>query len=129
MSSSVAGKKHVAGTVISVGDDPQLLTLRQAVFENAGYRVITASDPQTAFQKIATAPFDVMLLCYSIDLSLRQRLARQFRQHCPRGRIVAITNQHQSKPPIDADAFLYGLEGPESLLDIVRAQMDAHRLA
>jgi hypothetical protein len=78
--------------------------------EYAGHQVITASDPNTASEKIATAPCDVLLLCYLMEIKTRQILAREFRERCPDGRIVAITNQHQEKPPVDADAFLYGTE-------------------
>ena len=115
----------MGGTVISVGDNPQLLSLRHAVLERAGYHVITASDPNTASQTIASAPCDVLLLCYSMEINTRQRLAKEFREHCPDGRIIAITNQYQQRPPLGADAFLYGLEGAEALLDAVRAQMEA----
>jgi DNA-binding NtrC family response regulator len=115
----------MAETVMSIGDDPQLLSLRHAVLELAGYHVITESNAHAASQKIASAPCDVLLLCYSMDINVRQRLAREFREHCPDGRIIAITNQHQATPPVDADAFLYGVEGAESLLEIVREQMDA----
>lgn len=115
----------MAGKVMSVGDDPQLLSLHHAVLERAGYHVITETNAHLASQKIASAPCDVLLLCYSMEIDVRQRLARQFREHCPDGRIITITNQYQAKPPVDADAFLYGLEGAESLLEIVRQQMDA----
>ena len=114
----------MAGTVISVGDDPHLLSLRHAILEYAGYEVITASDPNAASQKIASAPCDVLLLCYSMKIRTRQRLAKEFRERCPDGRIIAITNQHQARPPVDADAFLYGLEGAEALLETVRTQME-----
>jgi hypothetical protein len=79
----------MAETVMSVGDDPQLLSLRHAVLELAGYHVITESNAHAASQKIASAPCDVLLLCYSMDINVRQRLAREFREHCPDGRIIA----------------------------------------
>lgn len=115
----------MAGTVISIGDNSQLLSLRHAVLERAGYHVITASDPNSASEKIASVPCDILLLCYSMEINTRQRLAKEFREHCPKGRIIAITNQYQQRPPVDADAFLYGLEGAEALLDTVRAEIEA----
>jgi hypothetical protein len=39
--------------------------------------------------KDASAPCDVLLLCYSMDINVRQRLTRGFREHCPDGRIIA----------------------------------------
>jgi len=115
----------MSATVISVGDDAELLSLRHAILVGAGYKVFTASDPNTASQTIATAPCDVLLLCYSIPVATRRELARQFRDHCPHGRIIAITDHAQARPPVDADTFLYGLEGPETLLEIVREQVQA----
>src|SRR5438270_13408233 len=115
----------MSATVISVGNDPQLLSLRHAVLESAGFKVLTAADLESAFKKIATGPCDVLLLCYSIRVADRQKIAAQFREHCPEGRIIAITNQPQIRPPIDADTFLYGLEGAEALIDTVREQVQA----
>jgi hypothetical protein len=61
----------------------------------------------------------VLLLCYSIDNVIRQQLAKQYRVACPRGRILAITNAPFEYPPVEADAFLYGVEGAEALITAV----------
>src|SRR5947209_8938187 len=119
----------MSATVISVGDDPDLLALRHAILKRAGYQVFTASDPKTASQQIATAPCDILLLCYSIRIPDRQNIAKQFRDRCPDGRIIAITDQPQIRPPIDADTFLYGLEGPKMLLHTVHEQVQARSLS
>jgi len=42
-----------------------------------------------------------------------------FRETTARKRIVAITNQPLEKPDF-ADSFVYGLEGPEVLIDTIR---------
>jgi hypothetical protein len=46
-------------------------------------------------------------------------LAEAFRQHCPGGSIVAITNEQMEKPDV-ADTFVYGVEGPEALIEAIR---------
>jgi len=107
-------------TVISVGTDDQLLSLREAVLRNAGFQVLTACDPGEALRHAGRNSAAVLLLCYSLPLTVRQELAEQFRRHSPSGRIVAITNEPQKRPPIEADAFLYGIEGPEALIRACR---------
>jgi hypothetical protein len=67
----------------------------------------------------------VLLLCYSIDDDNRQQLAKQFRKSCPHGRIVVIANQPIARPLIAADAFIYGVDGAEVLIDAVRGKPDA----
>jgi len=39
--------------------------------------------------------------------------------NCPGGRIVAITNE-QTETPEFADTFVYGVEGPEALIEAIR---------
>jgi DNA-binding NtrC family response regulator len=46
----------MAETVMSVGDDPQLLSLRHAVLELVGYHVISESNAQAASQKTRRRP-------------------------------------------------------------------------
>jgi DNA-binding NarL/FixJ family response regulator len=61
---------------------------------------------------------DVLLLCYSLPLLARKRLAESFRTNCPQARIVTITNE-KSEPEF-ADVFVYGVDGPEALIEAVR---------
>jgi DNA-binding NtrC family response regulator len=111
-------------TVISVGDDPQLLSLRDAVLRSAGMRVLTASDYDTALSYVESEDADVLLLCYSMSIEARRRLAHSFRERHPSGRIIGITNMPQARPPIDADTFIYGIEGAEALIGIVCSQVE-----
>lgn len=89
-----------AQRIISVGTDPELLWLRNAA-------LIQRGDCGT------------LLICYSLREPIRQMLADAFRKHCPEGRIVEITNQRMEKSDF-ADTFVYGVEGPEALIDAIR---------
>jgi DNA-binding NtrC family response regulator len=113
----------MSATVVSVGEDPQLLSLRDAVLRSAGMRVLTASDYDKALSFIEGDTPAVLLLCYSLPIDVRRRLADAFRERCPDGRIIAITNMPQARPPIDADAFIYGIEGAEALIKAVDDQL------
>ncbi len=108
--------------VISVGSDSELLSLRHAVLESAGFSVFTTANPHEAIARLQENDWGVLLLCYSLDDATRQRIAKEFREHCPGGRIIAITNQPVSEPPVDADVVLYGLEGAEALINVVRGK-------
>jgi hypothetical protein len=105
--------------VISVGANVELLWLRDAVLQTAGFEVLTSSSETEALNFIARGDCGVLLVCYSLSFAVRQRLAKAFRQHCPEKRIVAITNQPLEKPDF-ADGFVYGVEGPEVLIDTIR---------
>lgn len=50
----------------------------------------------------------------------RQRLIKHFRENCPHGRIVGITNRPVCQIPTDVDELVYGIEGPEALMDAIQ---------
>jgi len=104
--------------VISVGANPELLWLRHAVLENAGFHVITAVGEDEALTAVRVGTCDTLLMCYSLGKEARKSLARDFRQRCPEGRIVAITNRQLDSPDY-ADSFVYGVEGPEILIQTI----------
>jgi DNA-binding NarL/FixJ family response regulator len=104
--------------VISLGTDAELLWLRHAVLEAAGFEVLTTKDVKEGLLRIERSDCGVLLLCYSLPLLTRKRLADTFRAKCPEGRIVTITNQKEQ--PDFADVIVYGVEGPEALIDAIR---------
>ena len=108
--------------VISIGTLPELLALREAVLQAAGFQVFTTDSEQHALLRIENADCAVLLLCYALDDDTRERLIKKFREKCPGGRIVALTNMPMSHPPVEVDAFLYGVEGAEALIDAVRGK-------
>lgn len=109
---------HEGDKIISVGGDHELLWLRNAVLQSAGFTVLTTEDENAALEQISQMDCGVLLICYSLPHSVRKRLAEAFRQHCPEGRIIAITNMKIQKPDF-ADTFVYGLEGPETLISTI----------
>jgi DNA-binding NtrC family response regulator len=108
--------------VISVGTLPELLLLREKVLRSVGYAVFTTTDPQEAIGGIGKADCGVLLVCYSVTDEWRKQLVQQFRQFCPEGRIVAITNHPVAETPKEADELVYGVEGPEILISAVRGK-------
>ena len=106
--------------VLSVGADQELLWLRHAVLQNAGFKVFTTMDESDAMACIRRAECGVLLVCYSLSVGVRQRLAGAFRRHCSGKRIIVITNEQMDKADF-ADTFVYGIEGPEALIQSIRA--------
>jgi len=105
--------------VLSLGVDPELLWLREAVLRSAGFEVMTSLDLKHGLSWIERGDCGVLLLCYSLPLSSRRQLAGTFRANCPRGRIVTIMNQKGE--PEFADVVVYGVDGPEALIEAIRA--------
>ena len=105
--------------IISIGADAKLLWLRHAVLESAGFDVLTTENEADALASIRKGECGVLLVCYSLSLNIRRRLAKEFRSHCPHGKILAITNTQVDKPDF-ADSFVYGVEGPEVLIQSIQ---------
>jgi DNA-binding NarL/FixJ family response regulator len=104
--------------VLSVGYRPELMWLRDAVLRSAGFDVLTTVDLREGLAHIESGQCGVLLMCYSLPLFSRKRLADSFRANCPQGRIVAITNE---KVELEfADASVFGVEGPEALIEAIR---------
>jgi DNA-binding NtrC family response regulator len=104
--------------IVSVGTLPDLVSLREAVLKKAGYRVVSAFSEAEALAKIYSGECSVLLLCYSVEEESRKHITKAFREMCPEGRVVWITNQPLKQSP-DADAFVYGVDGAEALISAV----------
>jgi DNA-binding NarL/FixJ family response regulator len=113
--------------IISVGTLADLVSLREAVLKKAGYRVVSAFNEAEALAKICSGDCGVLLLCYSVEEESRKRITRTFREVCPEGRIVSITNQPFNESP-DADAIVYGVDGAEALISTLRGDVTSKPL-
>ena len=108
--------------IISVGGNAELVSLRQAVLQSVGLNVFSTLDPREAVTRIEFGNFGLLLLCY-LPCSVRERLARLFRNCCPQGRIVAVSNKQVDESTLYADAVVFGIEGAEALIDNVRNEL------
>jgi len=66
------------------------------------------------------------LLCYSVEEESRKHITKAFREVCPEGRIVSITNQPFDQSPY-ADAVIYGVDGADVLIEAVRGDVTSER--
>jgi len=105
--------------VLSIGNDPELIWLRDAVLRSAGFEVLTTLDEKEGLARIERGDCGVLLMCYSLPLLSHKRLAESFRANCTQGRIVTITNQKEE--PEFADVTIFGVEGPEALIEAIQS--------
>jgi len=102
--------------VLSVGANQELVWLRNFVLQSAGFHVISTTNDTDALASIKQGECGVLLMCYSLVRAIRQELAKAVREFCPCSRIILITNEPLEKPEF-ADSFVYGMEGPEALIE------------
>lgn len=108
--------------IISVGESPNLLLLREAILQSSGFTVFSTADLAEAVAAIERGNFDVLLLCYSVPSEWRTELIEKFRQHCRGGRVVAITDRPITHCPSDVDELVYGIEGPDALMHAIQGK-------
>jgi CheY-like chemotaxis protein len=115
-------------TIVSVGADPELVSLRNHVLREAGFNVISAMYAHDALARIESGDCGVLLMCYSLPMDVRRKLAEALRHFCPGSPSIVITNEQMNKPKF-ADTFVYGVEGPEALIEVVTAAVEKSRSA
>lgn len=104
--------------IIAIGAHPELLWLREAALRNEGFDVLSTLDLKQGIAHIERGHCGVLLLCYSLPLLERKRLAESFRTNCP-GRANRHDHERKSEPEF-ADAVVYGVDGPEALIEAIR---------
>ena len=108
-------------TVLSIGTIQDLLWLREAVLEHAGFKVFSVTDETNAKAKIYPDGCDVLLLCYSIHDGVRARITKLFRERAPavgslQLRISIYSVHHRMQT-----ASFTGLKGPKRSLRLYEA--------
>jgi len=106
--------------VISVGSDPELVWLRDYVLQTAGFNVLSTTDASDALARVKRGECAILVLCYSLSSGVMQDLSGALKEYCPRSRTLFITNVRADKPEF-ADALVYGVEGPEALIESINA--------
>jgi len=81
--------------------------------------VFTTADVEQGMDYLEQESCGVLLMCYSLPRLTRKRLAETFRLRCPFGRVVTVMNEKGRAK--FADFVVYGIDGPEALLDAVRS--------
>jgi len=70
------------------------------------------SNESTAIAEMQNGNCAVLLMCHSLPDALREKLSKEFRKRCPRGRIIGITNVPWPQALSEVDLYIFGVEGP-----------------
>ncbi len=76
--------------ILSAGSDTLLLSTRNAVLTQAGYLVVSAQTAQEVIEKFRHGIFDLVLLCHSMPIRDRERIAKVIHQRSPSTKIVVV---------------------------------------
>lgn len=79
--------------ILYAGRDPELLRQWSKPLLMAGYKVVPVVDPVDTVYKLFNGDFDLVLICESLPLEDRQRLARLVRNHSPSTPVLMIDRQ------------------------------------
>ena len=112
------------GSVLSVGSDSHLLTIRHEVLRQAGFNTFSTSSEEEALQLINEGRCPFLVLCHTLRESTRANLVEQFRKYCPQGRIIGVSNVPWPQTR-DLDAVVYGVEGPDALIQAINGSQAA----
>jgi DNA-binding response OmpR family regulator len=107
--------------LVLLSSNPDLLCLREAVLQQAGFDVFSTVDPEQASLWIQAGAFDALLLCFSLSETLQGKIAKQFQHSCPGKPIISIGRQGNGSHAIAlADIFVDTADGPDALLQALR---------
>jgi DNA-binding response OmpR family regulator len=99
-----------------VSRDPVLLETRTQILKSVGFSVVTMLSLNEALAQFAEKDFDIVILCHSIPVTDRERLAAQMRKQCSHTPIIFISSLLNDYDPFadaivesDPDQFIAGL--------------------
>lgn len=120
-------KRDGRGTILSVGDDPDLLRTRHLVLESAGYRVFSVSG-HVAVEPNVIAIADLAIICHSVREHRISAIIRSLRKVNPSILTLVLTTAFTWKPSIgDGTAVLEAPDGPQTLLTQIHSMLAALR--
>lgn len=78
--------------ILCAGRDRPLLFTRARVLEEAGYIVTSTSTSAETIETFFSGDFDIVILCHSIPLEERQRVATLVHMHSPSTPVIALAD-------------------------------------
>src|SRR4051812_49841514 len=78
--------------ILSAGRDRPLLFTRNRVLEEAGYSVTPATTAAETVERFFAGDFDLVILCHSIPLEERERIAKLVRMHSPSTPVIVLAD-------------------------------------
>jgi DNA-binding response OmpR family regulator len=78
--------------ILSAGRDRPLLYTRNRVLEEAGYSVTPATTSAETVERFFTGDFDIVVLCHSIPIEERERIAMLVHNHSPSTPVIVLAD-------------------------------------
>src|SRR5690242_3735606 len=125
----MAERRSPGPRVVSVGTNSNLLALRHAILQLAGFDVWSTSSMPLAQAFMKHERCGVLVLCYSVTENWRNTLVRSFRESCHDGRIVAIVGGNLKRISGGFDAVISATDNAEALLEAVSGEPRGTRKA
>lgn len=121
------GQRDGRATILSIGDDPDLLRTRHLVLESAGYEVHSFSGNALVQDNVITVA-DLAIICHSVRELQTTAIIRALRKVSPSIPIVLLTTAFVRRPSIgDEIAVLSVSDGPQTLLTQIHSMLSALR--
>lgn len=118
---SLSPLKNGCKLILSVDDEPVILSTREKVLRGEGYEVLSAVDGEKALQMFAASPPDLVLLDYVMPGVDGGIIAQQIKGRNPRVPIIMVSaNQVPSEALTCVDCFVSKGQGPALLLQQIR---------
>lgn len=133
MTSVTKNETPVAGRILAIDDDRQLLENFSMCLSKEGYRVTTAETVEEGIRLAATLPFQVCLLDRNIGYDSGLDALPKLRELAPLMRVIMVTGHAGVNEAIDAIAqgasdYLVKPCSPEQLRIAVARQVDTRRM-
>jgi DNA-binding NtrC family response regulator len=109
----------MAHSILSVGNDNLLLSVRSSVLRAAGYSVQTCANTSEAFELASAGDFDLVVICHSVPARERSQLIKAIKAEKPSTKILAVRIDGELATGVDAS--IHSLDGPHALLRAVEA--------
>jgi hypothetical protein len=121
------GKRQGRGTILSVGDDLNLLKTRHLVLQSAGHE--TYSLPGNALiDDDVISTLDLAIICHSVDERQAAVLIASLRKVNPSLPIIWLTTALVRQPGTTEEvAVLWATEGPQTLLAQIHSILTGYR--
>jgi DNA-binding response OmpR family regulator len=107
--------------IVILSTDPELSLLRQHALRNAGHETLVPVSDNAMNMALDDAGehYDVALLCHRIPDGRARDLIRRYLRKNPLGKVVAVVHLYGEWPQIEADRYVVGTDGPETLLRVM----------
>jgi putative nucleotidyltransferase with HDIG domain len=87
-------------SILALDDDPVMTLTLQTYFQNAGYTVDTANDPEAAVEQVRVGSYDILLLDFLMTPICGDQVVERIREFNSELFIILLTGHKSMAPPI-----------------------------